>query len=162
MSQLPKSGRWQRGRAGGDWSGRRMANQANKTRKRRAVERSFGAGILTFNEPAGCRAERQADERRKHLLLDASIARRRRGFGCTIGVGHLFSVDCRGCELCDRFAWRASPLRPVLGDQRADPPRLTASSSWVVRSFGPQNGLVARVGSKSATCRSEERRVGKE
>src|ERR1022692_4484827 len=101
-----------------------MANQANKARKRRAVERSFGAGILMFNEPAGCRAERQSDERRKHLLLDASIARRRRGFGCTIGVGHLFSVDCRGSALCDRFAWRASPLRPVLGDQRADPPRL--------------------------------------
>src|ERR1039458_8247709 len=103
-----------------------MANQANKARKRRAVERSFGAGILMFNEPAGCRAERQADERRRHLLLDASIARRRRGFGYAIGVGHLFSVDCRGSELCDRFAWRASPLRPVLGDQRADPPRLTA------------------------------------
>src|ERR1035441_3152045 len=52
-----------------------------------------------------------------------------KGFGFATGVGHLFSVDCRGSALCDRFAWRASPLRPVLGDERADPPRLTSSSS---------------------------------
>ena len=34
-------------------------------------------------------------------------------------------MDCRGSELCNRrFTWRASALRPVLGAQRADPPRL--------------------------------------
>src|ERR1017187_10459212 len=36
----------------------------------------------------------------RHSLLDASIARWRKGSDFAIGVGRLFSVDSRGVELC--------------------------------------------------------------
>ena len=40
-----------------------------------------------FNESAGCRAERQSDECRGHLQLDASIARRRRDSAVRLALG---------------------------------------------------------------------------
>jgi len=61
-----------------------------------------GEGILLFNEPAATRAERRAAVGGHRLLLDASIARGRKGLDLAIGVRHLLSVDSGGAALCDR------------------------------------------------------------
>src|ERR1035441_50703 len=121
--------------------------------ERRAVGRSLGGKRIVFNEPAGCRAERRTAEWGRHYYPDASIARRRKGFGCGVGVGRLFSVDPRGAELCNRrFGWRASLSGRVLGDWRGDPQDLTSAPGWVVRFLVARNGLNwPRVGSASPT-----------
>src|ERR1017187_7682713 len=125
-----------------------MANQANKTRKRRAVERSFGAGILTFNEPAGCRAERQADERRRHLLsmrvkhvVEGVSAMR-----LALGICFQWIVVAPHCVIDSLGEHRLSDRSSATRGQTR--PGLTSSSSWVVRSFGPRDGLVPPAGSK--------------
>ena len=61
-----------------------------------------GEGTVLFNEPPASRAERRVAVGGHRLLLDASIARGRKGFDLAIGVGHLFSVDSSGAALCDR------------------------------------------------------------